>query len=851
MDLIRALDIIKRRGFVIFSVTRLISLSILVFFTGCVGTRYLEANQTILIKEPQINGVSGEIASDLSKLELQKPNKRLGGFLPVSYLVYMHESGKKKFDEEKYQLKIDKKAAKYDLKIEESNREKKKARLTRKKNVKIDELLYKKENGNWRMQTGEPLAVYDSTKNFRSVYAFENYLISNGYFDHSIQQKPQNIGNKRTYNIYNISLGERYLIDSIRLEYPDSMMKKTVINEKAISYLRKGDYYSQAALELRRDHIYNSLTNNGYFTFSRQYINFEVDTFSLKKNRILLTERILLPANGSHLPYKLEAVQFFSNVPKENSERYTATQNGIKFQFEGYKYSPEILESNISIKKDSLYSRENTIQTQRQLSYLDAFKFVNINYDSLKNQRLIANIFTSPLNKYQSSLEVGAVSGSQQIPGPFINVGIKNRNAFKSLDIIDLQGNFSIQGISNVVSEETNYSLIQYGATLGFTLPKFLLIKSDRFKKENNINSTQTRFQVAYNYENRTTEYQRSTAEFSYSYLWRTGERIRHNFSPFTFSYIDVPVIRNDFEQFLVGQDTIGNGALRAAFNSSIISSTSYDFIYNIRSNEQSNERSFLRVFAETGGNLINLLGEDFFLNERQKQLQTSNTGDKFSFFRWAKVNIDYRKVIPINERTDLAYRLNFGVALPYGNEPALPYLKRFYIGGSNSLRAWQVRRLGPGSFGNFDQLGIERDDFNLVNYQTEQGGDMIIEASMEYRRNLVGFVDYALFADLGNIWLINTLSTQSDAQGDDGFFKFDSFWREFAIGAGLGLRLDFSFFVFRLDGAVQIHDPAQRSGNRWVIKNIPFSQVGNLTSDERNILRNKTNITLGIGLPF
>ncbi len=777
------------------------------------------------------------------------------GFLPFSYLVYIYEIGNRRFDKVKYENKIEKNSRKYDNKIASTSKKRRISRLNRKKNSLVDELTFKKENGNWLMQIGEPLAVFDSSKTYQSIDYFNNYLISNGYFDHEITHEVIKPTRNKVFNNFHINAGNRYIIDSIVLDYPDSSLYNTIFSYPEPKQELKNSPYTQDKLENRRDFIYQALTNSGYFTFSKQYIKYEIDTFSLQGSKILLTEKILNPTSNQHLPYTIDSIQFISSSPSESKARKIFTSGKIKFQFEGIDYSTDILSRNILIKTDSLYSKEKTLNTQMQLSYLDAFKFVNINYDSLGNQRLLANIFTSPLKKYQSSLEFGAisgVSGSQQIPGPFLNVGLINRNVFNSLDVIDLQGNFSIQGISNVENAATRYSLIQYGAALGFTLPKFLMINNRKLRSNQEINNTQTRFQLAYNFENRTTEYQRATAEFSYSYLWRSGNKKRYNFSPFTFSYIDVPAIQYSFEQFLIGQDTVGNGALRAAFNSSVISSSSFDILFNSKENSSTSENSFLRLFMETGGNLINLLGENFFLTERQEQLQTSSNRAGFSFFRWTKVNIDYRKVIPLNDQTDLAYRINLGVAIPYGEKPALPYLKRFYIGGSNSLRAWQVRRLGPGSFGDFNNLDFERQDIDLVNYQTEQGGDMVIEASLEFRRNLIGFIDYALFADVGNVWLINTFSTQTDNQGDDGFFRFDRFWREFAIGAGLGLRLDFSFFVFRIDGAVQVHDPAQLRGNRWVIGNIPFSQIGNnLSRDERSILQNKTNITLGIGLPF
>ena len=818
---------------------------LLMLTTSCVGTRYLETNQSLVIKNAEIEGVKGNLKEDLEDLIRQKPNKRLLGFIPFTYLVYMYEIGNNRFDTANFQQRIDDKKETYLARIANSDKDKKINKLTIKMNSIVDELTYKKNNGNWFMQTGEPLAVYDSTKTEQTLTYFKNHMISNGYFDHTIEFSIQEKKHSKVYGKYVVTPANRYKIDSIIYMTQDTLITNLLFNNIRSLPIKKGSPYSQKALENERDRIYNLMTNNGYFTFSRQYISFEIDTFSLEHPRIILSEKILKPSIGNHQQFSVDSIQFFSTNNQSLGNKQLVSQNGIRYQFGEKEYAPDILDSRIYIQNDSLYSRQNTIRTQQQLSYLDAFKFVNINYDSIESQRLLANIFTSPLDKYQSSIEIGAVTASQQIPGPFINLGYKNRNAFKSLDIFELQGNISSLGISSVGTDTSRYSLFQYGASIGYTLPKFLFFKTNQLKNKVGSINPQSRFRLSYNYEDRIREYERYRAEFSYSYLWRREDRSTFNFTPFTFSYIDVQKLEPEFRDFLNEQASNGNGALEAAFNSSIVSSSSFEAVYNFASTNQINDNSFLRLFIESGGNLVNLLGEDFFLWSGQTSV------DEFSFFRWAKFNIDYRSVHRIKAGSKLAYRINFGVAFPYGKNPSLPYEKRFYIGGSNSLRAWQVRRLGPGSYGILSNQFESSPTLDLVNYQQEQGGDMILEMSLELRKKLVGFVDYALFVDAGNIWLINSNTNLSDTHGDDGYFRINSFWKEIAVGAGVGLRLDFSFFVFRLDGAVQVIDPAQAIGNRWVIDDINFGDILRPKNWNNSTLQNKTNITLGIGLPF
>jgi outer membrane protein insertion porin family len=839
-----ALEIITNIIPLLIRTRSLLPVLILWLASGCVGTKYLETNQSLVIQQAEIKGVKKEHREEMQDLVALQPNKRLFGILPFTYLVYAYHLGERNFRPERHQKKISKLTSKYDSKIEKTLNEKRKVRLLNKKTAKIDKARINIEEGNGLMRLGEPLAVFDTSKIGNSIARLQTYLTTHGYFkakiDHTItQQSP-----KKSFMIYQIKPGAQYVIDSIEWQVGDSTILKLMLAKSKNQLVEKGQAYNQENLEKERNRIYDIMTNTGYFTFSRQFIGFEVDTFSLGSNKILLREKISNPIGDKHRRFTIDSIVFYSG--RRRAELIsTANYEGIQYQFTERKYNPKVLSQRIFLENDSLYSRANAIKTQRQLSYLDAFRFVNINYDSISDHQLIANIFTSPLNRYQTSFEAGAISASQPIPGPFINLGLKNRNAFNSLEIIDLQGNFSIQGLTSVSDESEPFSLIQYGGSASMTFPRFLFPLTKELREKIGSFNPQTKARISYNYEFRNDEYERSRAEFNFSYLWTTEERSQFTFTPVTFSFIDVPVIFSDFEDILNEQLANGNGALKAAFNSSVISSTSFEAMYQLIPNQSNGEKAFLRLFMETGGNLVNILGEDFFLrNNRIAE-------DEFSLFRWTKFNADYRRVHVLQNSAHLAYRVNFGFAYPYGKDPSLPYEKRFYIGGSNSLRAWQVRRLGPGAYGVLKDREADNQLIDNVDYQLEQGGDMILESSLEYRKKLIGFVDYAFFIDAGNIWLVNSNFNLKDDQGDDGFFRFDSFFKEIALGAGVGLRLDFSFFVFRLDGAIQIHDPAQLEGNRWVIDNVPLGKIGRLSETEKNILRNKTNITLGIGLPF
>ena len=823
-----------------------------IILTSCIGTRYLEPNEYILAKDPNLHGLPGRYKNDVENLYEQKANSKLLGILPVKPQVYLHQWGQNIYDSSKYAARINKIEKKFDKKIEKAKSEKRKEKLIEKKTEKADKLKEKIESGNWLMRNFESLVVYDSSKHEKTVNKISLFLETKGYFRNRVKFEENRLSGTRKSVDYYVNTGSRYRLDSIIHSIEDKKIAKFLdAQNPAYRPLKKGLPYDQEILEKEREYIFTALSNNGYYAFSRQYISFRLDTATLDDQGIIIREIISNPkGEKEHNIYTIDSVIFTSESSVANRQDFTTEYyGGTTYRFGTKEYKEKILDWRLFIRNDSTYSRENTLETQRQLSYLDAFKFVNINYDTV-GTALYANIFTSPLNKFQTSNEFGLISSSisQQFPGPFLNLSLKNRNAFNGLEIIELAGNFSLLGINNIVADDEDsqnsnpYSLFQYGARLSLTFPQFLFPTGPRFKRKIGSYNPSTRISFGYNYEDRVGEYERSRINSSIAYSWRVDDSNLYTLTPFALGFTEVTKLEPSFQEFLNEQEALGNGALPAAFRSAFVSSTSFEAGFN-RNDYGSNtsSSSYFRVFAETGGNLINLLGEKTF------------AGD-LSLFRWAKLQFDFREILPLNPNTIFAYRLNFGVAYPYGSNPSLPYEKRFFIGGSNSVRAWPIRRLGPGAYGLVQDTETDQNaSIDRIQYSLEQGGDMIFEMSAEIRKPLIGFIDYALFLDAGNIWIVNSdvnLDDQPDSEGgDDGVFRFNSFFRELAIGAGLGLRLDFSFLIFRLDGAVQVVDPAQKMGNRFVLDDLnllaPFNGKGNDT------FRNKTSLNLGIGFPF
>jgi len=765
----------------------------------------LPEGEKLLVKDPKIIGLSSNQEKEIENFVTQKANKRLTGLLPVAYLAYIYELGALKYDTTLYSEEIRSLDAKYDLEKGKINTTRKIKRIQKKKNRKKDKINTQLTQGNYFMRLGEPLAIYDKEKHTESIDKIALYLSSKGYFNTSINLT-EKIKNKKIKLNYEIKLLNQYLIDSIRYDIDDKSIKELLEEDQAIAFLMKGTPYDQQNINKERARIYNVLSDNGYYKFDKKYITFDLDTALIKKNSLWVAVKVSSPPQQDyHNKYTVRAINFYSSKNTGSKKRNKLTEEQqVVFDQNSDGFNKKILSRNISIKQDHVYNKSEMLTTQQRLNLLDTYKFININYDTIDQNNLIAQIFSSPMDNYQTSNEIGFLQDdfSQVLPGPFVNLGLKKRNAFGNFEMAELNLNFSLLGISNIDSREQPYSLFEYGGRLAFTFHHFLFPLSENFIEKTNELNPRTRISFYYSYEDRTKEYERNQIFTDFSYLWTKNKEKQFIFTPFGINYTEIRQIDPSFQNFLNAQDTLGNRSLSAAFKPSLTTLISFEAIFNQNNyGNLSTHSSFLRLLTESGG---------LYVNAFENLLPDSN----FTLFQWLKFNVDFRSHM-ISKKGQIAFKINLGAAFAYGDAQALPYERRFYAGGSNSIRAWPVRRLGPGAYAeatSMENRSID-DQVAQISYQREQGGDLIIETSIEYRNKLTNNLNYAFFADMGNIWLLNSSQSIQDYEGDDGKFRLDSFYKELAVGIGLGLRYDFSFMILRLDGAIQVVDPGQPIG--------------------------------------
>lgn len=794
-------------------------LLVFIFLTsGCLGTKSLKENQ-FLLYEQQIEGNSKFNEERLEDFFLQQPNPRIP-FTPISVPAWLYHVGISSFDTAKVEKKLEAEKEKWKQKIEETdeNRIRKLSKLENKRDRKINKYETILEEGNFLMRRGEAPAVYDPELAEGSQEELALFYFSEGYFKAKVRYNADTL-DRKIVETYHISEGDYYRIDTLFFQIPDTAVLNLLKKHQEESFLIRGTRYRQENFEKERDRLESLLKNNGYFDFSRQYIEFNLDTTFSQKG--VATQIVIRnpPNQNRHKVFSIDSVLVITDSETQGlrlqDDRTSSVFNGITYSYFDRKYNERILDRRLEIRPHELYSRENTLETQRQLFNLDLFKFANVVYDT-SGSGMQANIYMSPLPKWQFSTESG-VNVTQGLPGPMVNFNLRDRNVLRSLGILEFTGRFNVEGVAGAATQENVFRSIEMGSNLSLILPGVVAPFSRSLPRSFSSYNPRTRISIGFTSTNRP-EYNRGNFNATFGYQWVTSKN--HSF---TLNLMDVSIIESriksqDFQDRLEELQANGNNLI-FSFQTSFQSSINAQAIFNFNEyGNKSKSSSLLRLYGESAGNLLNLY----------RSYIEDNLG--LLAFRYLKGQAEYRHHIPLNRDTQFAWRANVGMAYSFNEGSVLPYEKYFFSGGSNSIRAWAPRRLGPGSY-----LLLGED--GRPDYRFEAPGEILLELSAELRRKLFGFVHGALFVDAGNVWFVNTEPVPG-AQ-----FEAASFLEEIGIGTGLGVRLDFEFLIMRFDAGIKAYNPGLPKDERWVIKNLSWNRPFGL--------RNQTVFNIAIGYPF
>lgn len=685
---------------------------------------------------------------------------------------------------------------------------------------------------------GEAPVLLDTSKLSSYERSMHSLLFNQGFFNNKVDIEIKYKGKRKAKLVYHINSEEAYRIDTLSYYSSDLIVQNYLNYSKSKSKLKEGAIYSSYKLAEERERIYEYLQNRAYYFLKEDNITFDVDTSHNDH-----TISIVLKVDAQPLAFEkiqIKEVNFFVNVGKNVSK--DALVHKVLKEVNFYHKDSLVIKPKTILHASFLnpgmnYSLQRQKSTYNRLSSLGIFKYVDIKFEVVQDSTpyLIANIYLYRNQRYAFGLESnGTAKGTNLgVNGTFV---FTNKNIFKGAERLNLKlygGLEAQQALTDNENEDKNKlrltpNTIQFGPELSLIFPRFLLpIRQDRFVRPY---APKTSFSLNYNHQRRP-DFERNTLKFSWAYEWNQNVYLRHIVRPFELSYIKITKSAA-FQDLL---DNLNDPLLRFSYQDHFIPNLSYGMIFK---KDLRNKRYtiFNYLNLESSGSVFRALGGA--LNLKQDTLggyQISN----ITFAHFLKLSNDFVAYFKMNDKNLVAGRLKIGAAQPLRNLKAIPFDEAFFIGGASDLRAWRARSLGPGA--HFDTLQL-----------LDKIGDIKLLISLEYRFNIIGKIEGALFADAGNIYLI-----AENEKKPLGAFKWNDFISKMGLGGGIGLRLNFNFFLIRLDLAMPLYDPALPVGERWLWD--PKDNINGILEDYRNANPNvnnvfnfnRVNLNLGIGYPF
>jgi outer membrane protein assembly factor BamA len=479
---------------------------------------------------------------------------------------------------------------------------------------------------------------------------------------------------------------------------------------------------------------------------------------------------------------------------------------------------PKVISRSVYLRKGEIYSRINHNITLNRLMTMGNFKFVRINFsdsDTTAAGFLDVTILMTPMPEHTFRAEVEIISKSNNYTGPRLNTSFMNRNTFGGAELLNL----SLAESFEVQLSGTNKNLYS------FSLNPQVELYFPRFILPFNINTSslyipRTRLSLSYIFSKRAEYFDMHTLQFTYGYKWKQNITIEHELNPINISFTKLSNQTVAFSELLEA-----NPFLKKSYEEQFIAGGTYIFTYNEQVLPLKKNQYFFQLSAEAAGNAFSL-AKKITGKKVSPDYPLGVIGSVYS--QYMRLSIDGRGYYNFRDKNKLAMRVYAGIGRPYGNSSVLPYTRQFFSGGPNSIRAFSINSVGPGTYNQ------QNDSIGFL----QLGGDVKLELNSEYRFGIYRFLKGAIFADAGNVWL---LKSNPSTSGDT--FSFSRFVNEIAVGAGVGLRVDVSFFILRFDLATPLRKPWLEQNNKWVINEI---NPGSSTWRKENLILN-----VAIGYPF
>ncbi|MBR1644644.1 MAG: BamA/TamA family outer membrane protein [Bacteroidales bacterium] len=684
---------------------------------------------------------------------------------------------------------------------------------------------------------GEPPNIYDANAAYRTAEQLQRLLESKGCFRSAVSFDTQTLKRHDIQVNYRISAAPRYGIESVAYRAADPHVQNLVEQWRDEAYLKAGDYYDQEKVTKERDRLASQLQNEGYYLASKELISFVVDT-TYEAHRLSIEVRIAHPqtvdAEGQlHSrplqKYYLDRIFVYPNGSSETG-LYTDTAV-VDYHFRGrhtdYVYlfnqrpvlSPHTISNNMLLFHRQLYRPRNTTLTYNSLQNLRNFKYINIEYaespfstDSLRLLDASVRLLNSSRRRLSASLELSNYSslrndetGNNGDFGTELVFSYQNKNLLGGAELLKVETSLLME-LPKVVlltgggEFYDNFSAFEANLDMQLDLPKFLLPYADRLFRQQT--RPHTLLNLGSNYQYRR-YFERALANTSFGYSWSRTRRAQHQLLPIELTYVR---FFNIDPAFLSRLANLSNARLKYQYSDHFIMDARYEYTYSGQRFGTRENFNYLHFSAETAGNLLHGLSAAFGAAQDSNGIRQI-WGVPYS--QYVRLSAEAKRYFYFGEKSTFVTRLLAGAGLPYANSSVMPYEKSFYGGGPTTMRAWQLRHLGPGLYESASTDVLER------------VGDIQLVLNAELRFPLFRIFEGAAFVDAGNVWLLN-----SNSEFPGGEMRLSTLPSSIAVGTGLGLRLNVSIITIRADFAIPLYDPGFPSTARWRPPHWRFNQI-------------------------
>lgn len=669
-----------------------------------------------------------------------------------------------------------------------------------------------------RNKWGEAPVLLSKARPDYTARVLRNYMTNNGFFKAQVDYEVKEA--EKTASIdYIVRGGPRYTIDSINFPKDTTAIGRLIAASEKRTLFKKGNFFSLEIVKEERERIDLELKEKGYFYFNPDYLIVDVDSTNKGKVNLYVQVKETAP-RAAQRPFKIKNVYIY---PDFRQGRDTLLLWLDQVSYPQYKlidpkkkFKPYLFEKIVTLKQDSIYSRTAHNVSLQRLVDLGAFRYIRANFERLKDTAALlnANFYLTPTYKRSIQFQVSGNSKSNNFVGSQVQLNMKNRNLLRGAELLDLTvaGGFETQvgGKTDSTASTNAWSLT---GDFNLYVPRFIV--PFRIINPRTTFVPRTKFNLGYEFLNRADLYSLESIRGGFGYVWKETEKITHDLTMFGFNSVRPLRITPKFDTIL--QQDI---SLRQSFEKVFIVGSQYTFNFNEALDDRRWVATNVRFNVDLSGNTLGLIAGSFKKGASQKEIFGT------PFAQYVRVSTDVSNFWKLNgEGLTWANHFGFGYGYAYGNSETMPFIKQFFIGGSNSIRAFRARTLGPGSY-----------QSTQSQFLASEAGDIKMELNSELRMKLFSIVNGAIFVDAGNIWL---RKENPDKPGSD----FKNWQKEIAVGTGIGLRFDASIIVVRFDLAFPLRKPWLPEKERWVIKDI---SLGNAVWRRENLVLN-----IAIGYPF